>query len=127
MHSLKRMLSSIVGSSATIKSTAAASSTRLTGHRSTDIPSSQYQYHHYHHQKVSIKVDQRNDDDNNDFNRDFFILTAHSIVFCNNAFEFESGARSAMFGCVSLYIIHLVTLWRFDIGKGLSTKMGSTV
>ncbi|XP_031641142.1 D-glucuronyl C5-epimerase B [Contarinia nasturtii] len=48
MHSLKRILSSIVGSTATIKSsgTSSSSSSRL-----TDIPNSQYQYHHYHHQK----------------------------------------------------------------------------
>lgn len=45
MHSLKRILSSIVGSTATIKSSGTSS-------RLTDIPNSQYQYHHFHHQKV---------------------------------------------------------------------------
>lgn len=54
MHIFKRMVSSIVGSSATIKSNATASSYRTLGHRTTDISSShQHQYHHYHHQKVS--------------------------------------------------------------------------
>lgn len=130
------MMSSIVGSSATIKSTATTSSYRTIGHRSTDIPSShQHQYHHYHHhQKVSKCQDHQFCLSFRIFSlsiSDLFIyfmfVTAHSIILRNNAVKFESGARCSLFGCVPLYIIDLVTLRRFDVSKGLFTEMGSPI
>lgn len=123
MHSLKRILSSIVGSTATIKSSGtsiSSSSSRL-----TDIPNSQYQYHHYHHQKVSgFFVRDRNKTANTQqhfffsfysklcvffFLRTYF--PAYSFIFHNNAIKFKSGASSALFGCVFIYTINMDALW----------------
>lgn len=114
MHSLKRILSTIVGSTATIKSSGTSSSSS----RLTDIPNSQqYQYHHYHHQKVNI-IEMNFEIVMYQMNQDFIIFffcscifPAYSIVFHNNAIKFESGASFALFGCVFIYIIHLDALW----------------
>lgn len=119
MHSLKRFLRSIVGSTATNKSTTSMTRSN-SNNRSIDIPNNQYphQLHHYHHQKVFEKK-------KNDFFvwiRRYFIkflffflflfstATTVSFIFYNNAIKFKSGFTFIMFGRFSGNIIILVTL-----------------